>query len=125
LLKKQEFTSLHYGARGPFLITTYTRTATTKKAIDMTLEVIQSLHQKGVTQEALDSAKNYLFIRLPRKILKRCGSFLRCQSSIGNRKSAIPAILGQATISRSQPGPAVRRLINQYLGNVAGCIRPF
>jgi predicted Zn-dependent peptidase len=47
-------------ARGPFLITTYTRTATTERAMDMTLEVIQSLHEKGVIQEALDSAKNYL-----------------------------------------------------------------
>ena len=39
-------------ARGPFLITTYTRTATTEKAMDMTLEVIQTLHEKGVTREA-------------------------------------------------------------------------
>jgi predicted Zn-dependent peptidase len=55
-------------ARGPFLITTYTRTATTEKAMDMTLEVIQSLHEKGVTQEALDSAKNYLKGQSPRTL---------------------------------------------------------
>jgi predicted Zn-dependent peptidase len=55
-------------ACGPFLITTYTRTATTEKAMDMTLEVIQSLHEKGVTQEALDSAKNYLKGQSPRTL---------------------------------------------------------
>jgi predicted Zn-dependent peptidase len=55
-------------ARGPFLISTYTRTATTEKAMDMTLEVIQALHEKGVTQEALDSAKNYIKGQFPRTL---------------------------------------------------------
>jgi predicted Zn-dependent peptidase len=36
--------------------------------MDMTLEVIQSLHEKGVTQEALDSAKNYLKGQSPRTL---------------------------------------------------------
>jgi predicted Zn-dependent peptidase len=55
-------------ARGPFLISTYTRTATTEKAMDMTLQVIQALHEKGVTQEALDSAKNYIKGQFPRSL---------------------------------------------------------
>jgi len=55
-------------ARGPFLISTYTRTATTEKAMDMTLGVIQNLQEKGVTQEALDSAKNYIKGQFPRTL---------------------------------------------------------
>jgi predicted Zn-dependent peptidase len=55
-------------ARGPFLISTYTRTATTEKAMDMTLEVLQALHEKGVTQEALDSVKNYIKGQFPRSL---------------------------------------------------------
>jgi predicted Zn-dependent peptidase len=55
-------------ARGPFLISTYTRTATTEKAMDVTLQVIQALHEKGVTQEALDSAKNYIKGQFPRTL---------------------------------------------------------
>ena len=31
----------------------------------------------------------------------------------------------QAAVSRFQPGLAAARLVNQYLGNVAGCIREF
>jgi predicted Zn-dependent peptidase len=55
-------------ARGPFLISTYTRTATTGKAMDVTLGVIQALHEKGITQEALDSAKNYIKGQFPRTL---------------------------------------------------------
>jgi len=52
-------------ARGPFVITTYTRTATTEKAIDLTLDVVKHLHEKGVTQAELDSAKNYIKGQFP------------------------------------------------------------
>jgi DNA-directed RNA polymerase len=52
-------------ARGPFVITTYTRTATTEKAIDLTLDVVKRLHEKGVTQAELDSAKNYIKGQFP------------------------------------------------------------
>ena len=33
------------------------------------------------------------------RLKKRCGELLRCQSAIGNRQSAIPAILGQTVIA--------------------------
>lgn len=67
-------TGLTYGARssfserkaaGPFAISTYTRNETTEKAIDMTLEVLKRLHEKGISDEELKSAKNYLKGQFP------------------------------------------------------------
>ena len=67
-------TGLTYGARslfiqnklaGPFVISTYTRNETTEKAIDMTLDVLKRLHEKGVTEEELKSAKTYLKGQFP------------------------------------------------------------
>jgi zinc protease len=62
-------TGLTYGARsvveqnrltGALAITTYTRTATTTKAIDLALELLQRLRDKGLTAEQLASAKAYV-----------------------------------------------------------------
>lgn len=67
-------TGLTYGARssfiqhqtpGPFVISTYTRNETTEKAIDMTLDILKRLHEKGVTEEDLRSAKTYLKGQFP------------------------------------------------------------
>lgn len=61
-------TGLTYGARsffterqvpGPFAISTYTRNATTEKAMDLALEILKKLHTEGVTEEQLKSAKAY------------------------------------------------------------------
>jgi len=52
-------------AAGPFFISTYTRTATTEKAMDMTLDVMKRLQEKGITQEQLDSVKNYIKGQFP------------------------------------------------------------
>ena len=51
--------------RGPFVISTYTRNQTTEKAIDMTLEVLKRLHEKGITEEELKSAKSYIKGQFP------------------------------------------------------------
>ncbi|MBS1790704.1 MAG: insulinase family protein [Acidobacteria bacterium] len=68
---------LTYGARssfdqrkaaGPFTISTYTRNATTEKAIDMTLDILKRLHEKGITEEDLNSAKNYIKGQYPPRI---------------------------------------------------------
>ncbi len=68
---------LTYGARssfdqrrlaGPFTIATYTRNATTEKAMDMALEVLANLHEKGITAEELASAKAYLKGQFPTSI---------------------------------------------------------
>jgi predicted Zn-dependent peptidase len=45
---------------GPFVMSTYTRNATTEPAIDKTLEVLARLHTHPFTDETLTSAKNYI-----------------------------------------------------------------
>ena len=62
-------TGLTYGARsyydqhhetGGVVISTYTRTETTEKAIDLALDVLNRLVTKGITAEQLASAKAYV-----------------------------------------------------------------
>jgi zinc protease len=45
---------------GSFAVSSYTRTETTVKAIDMALDVLDRLHSKGIDEETLLSAKNYI-----------------------------------------------------------------
>ena len=45
---------------GAILISTYTKTETTTQAIDMALEMLKRLNEKGITAEQLASAKAYL-----------------------------------------------------------------
>ncbi len=45
---------------GAIAINTFTATATTEKAIDLTLEVLKRLREKGFTAEQLQSAKAYI-----------------------------------------------------------------
>jgi len=52
-------------ARGPFAISTYTRNEKTEEAIDRTLAVLKRLHEKGITEEELKSAKAYLKGQFP------------------------------------------------------------
>jgi len=47
-------------AAGSFLITSYTPNASTQRALDMTLDVLKRLHEKGVSEEQLKSAKAYI-----------------------------------------------------------------
>ncbi len=54
--------------RGPFVISTYTRNETTAQAIDMALDVLKRLHEKGITEEELKSAKAYLKGQFPPRI---------------------------------------------------------
>ncbi|MEW5977750.1 MAG: pitrilysin family protein [Acidobacteriota bacterium] len=65
---------LTYGARstfslrreaGPFSIFSFTRTETTEKALDLALEVLGRLHFQGVSQEQLDSGREYLKGQFP------------------------------------------------------------
>jgi zinc protease len=55
-------------ARGPFAISTYTRNATTERAIDLTLDILKRLHEKGITEDELKSAKSYLKGQFPPSI---------------------------------------------------------
>lgn len=55
--------SSHFDRRkvpGPFAIVSFTRNETTAQAIDLTLQVLKQLHEKGLGAEDLASAKNYL-----------------------------------------------------------------
>jgi zinc protease len=45
---------------GGIIITTYTKTDTTEKAIDLALDVLKQLSQKGITAEQLASVKAYI-----------------------------------------------------------------
>lgn len=65
---------LTYGARssfdlrraaGPFAITSYTRNETTVKAIDMALDLLKGLHERGLSDEQLRSAKAYIRGQFP------------------------------------------------------------
>jgi predicted Zn-dependent peptidase len=52
-------------ARGPFAISTFTQNAKTGEALDKTLYILKQLHEKGVTEEELKSAKTYLKGQFP------------------------------------------------------------
>jgi predicted Zn-dependent peptidase len=65
---------LTYGARsgfeqrkaaGPFLISTYTRNASTEQAIDMALAILTTLHRDGITEAELASTKEYMKGQFP------------------------------------------------------------
>ncbi|MBN1999089.1 insulinase family protein, partial [candidate division KSB1 bacterium] len=60
---------LTYGARshfstfrhsGTFVVRSFTQTKTTIEAIDVSLEILDRLHTKGIDEETLASAKNYI-----------------------------------------------------------------
>ena len=52
-------------APGPFAISSFTRNATTEKALDMALDVVKRFHENGVTEEQLKSAKSYIKGQFP------------------------------------------------------------
>jgi predicted Zn-dependent peptidase len=52
-------------ARGSFVISTYTRNATTERAIDMTLDILKRLHEQGISEADLKSAKTYIKGQFP------------------------------------------------------------
>ena len=47
-------------APGPFAIYSFTKNETTVQAIDLALQVLQKLHQQGISAEELKSAKTYI-----------------------------------------------------------------
>lgn len=57
-------------AAGPFFISTYTKNASTEKAIDMTLDVLKQFREKGISEEDLNSAKAYLKGTMPPQMLE-------------------------------------------------------
>ena len=55
-------------AKGPFSVNSFTSNANTEKALDMTLDVLKRLHEKGISDEDLNSAKAYLKGQFPPSI---------------------------------------------------------
>jgi predicted Zn-dependent peptidase len=56
---------VQWKAKGPFYVNSYTSNANTEKALGMTLDVLRRLHEKGVTDDDLKSAKAYLKGQFP------------------------------------------------------------
>jgi predicted Zn-dependent peptidase len=54
--------------RGPFVVATFTRNAATEQAVDMTLDILKRLQEKGVTEEQLQSTKTYIKGQFPPEI---------------------------------------------------------
>ena len=55
-------------ARGPFFINSFTPNETTEKALDLTLEVLKRLHEKGISEIDLNSAKTYIKGQFPTEL---------------------------------------------------------
>ena len=115
-------TGLTYGARsafderrvpGPFYIATYTRNATTEKAMDMALDVLKRLHEKGITAEELASAKTYIKGQFPPTIetADQIAAQLAALELYGLDEREINDLY--ATIDRMTLDDA-RRVIHQY-----------
>jgi predicted Zn-dependent peptidase len=67
-------TGLTYGAgsyfspyknSGTFIVSSFTETSTTIDAVDMALDVLDSLHTTGIDEQTLTSAKNYIKGQFP------------------------------------------------------------
>lgn len=54
-----------YRNSGTFAISTFTKVSTTTEAIDMALQVLDSLHRTGIDEKTLLSAKNYVKADFP------------------------------------------------------------
>ena len=54
-----------YSAAGPVFISSYTKTATTVEAIDLAISKLKELHRKGVNEQMIASARNYIMGQFP------------------------------------------------------------
>lgn len=54
-----------YRNSGTFAISTFTKVSTTTEAIDMAVQVLDSLHRTGIDEKTLTSAKNYVKSAIP------------------------------------------------------------
>ena len=55
-------------SRGPFYISTFTSNGNTEKTVDLALEILKRLHEKGITEADLKSAKTYIKGQFPPQI---------------------------------------------------------
>jgi predicted Zn-dependent peptidase len=99
--------------RGPFTISSYTRNATTEKAIDLALEILKNFHDNGVTEAELQSAKAYIKGQFPPSIetSDRLASTIALLAAYGLNESEIDSYY--ATVDAISLAD-VRRIIRQY-----------
>jgi predicted Zn-dependent peptidase len=55
----------NYKNGGTFYISTFTAKETTEQAIDLALQIVDRLHEKGIDEKSLTSAKNYVKGQFP------------------------------------------------------------
>jgi predicted Zn-dependent peptidase len=113
---------LTYGARsafdqrkaaGPFLISTYTRNASTEQAMDMTLNLLAAIHQNGISETELASTKEYMKGQFPPSIetSDELASAIARLEFFGLDESDINSYFGKIDAITL---PETRRIIKQY-----------
>lgn len=98
---------------GPFFISSFTRNETTEKAIDLTLEVLKQLHEKGISEEELKSAKSYIKGQFPPGIetSDRLAALLASLEFFGLDKGEVDELYQKVD---SMTVADARRIIKQY-----------
>lgn len=136
-------TGLTYGARssverqrlpGAIVISTYTKTETTEKAIDTALELLKKFNEKGINAEQLQSAKAYIKGEYPPRNLETSGQLAGILNEIeifGLSKGEVDDFFsGIDSVTVEQANEAARKyyspasLTFTVLGNAAK-IKPF
>src|SRR5262249_19605867 len=100
-------------AAGPFTISTYTRNEKTEEAIDRTLNILKRLHEKGITDDELKSAKAYLKGQFPPTIetSDQLAALLSQLEFYGLDASEVNTYYSKVD---SMTGDDARRIIGQY-----------
>ncbi len=100
-------------APGPFIMSTFTRNATTEPAIDKSLEVLARLHQQGFTADDIVSAKAYINGSLPLRYEttpQLAGALATLELSSITRDQFNQNLMQQ----QSTTAPEARRMIDTY-----------
>lgn len=102
-----------YRNSGTFAISTFTKVSTTTQAIDLALQVLDSLHRTGIDEKTLTSAKNYVKADFPPRYesASELASLLTDMFSLGFDESFINNFqknVDGLTVART------RQIIDQY-----------
>jgi zinc protease len=102
-----------YRNSGTFAISTFTKVSTTTQAIDLAVHVLDSLHQTGIDEKTLTSAKNYVKAEFPPRYesASALANLLTDMFSLGFDESFINNFqknVDGLTVART------RQIINQY-----------
>lgn len=91
-----------YSAAGTVYISSYTQTASTTAAIDLAIEALGELHRRGVNEDMIDSARNYIMGQFPPTLetassLARLFAYLELNGLDRSYIDTFGAALGAAT----------------------------